>query len=283
MKMEPNLFEHVNYRQFLAAYYQSKKASSESFSYRYFARRAGVASPSYLLDVIKGVKNIADKSLDGFCRALGLSLRERHYFENLVRFNQSDNPEVKRHYYQQLLPVLKKESGKHLQGKQYDYFSSWYLPVVREMIALSDFRENSKWISRRLKGLISPKEAKKAIELLLDLGLIKRNADERLKITDVTVTTPPEVAELVMVKFHQEMLSQAREALVGVEGWQREISGITAALSPAQFKEIKQEIQEFQNRIMQRLEKVDQEANHVYQFNCQLFALTANPKEESHA
>ncbi|MBI2083574.1 MAG: TIGR02147 family protein [Deltaproteobacteria bacterium] len=270
----PNLFEYTDYRRYLADYYQSKKNEKPGFSYRLFSRKAELSSPSYLLDVIKGKKNVEGKSLSGFCKALEFNSRERLYFENLVRFNQATNQETKRYYYEQLLPILQKENGTRLATDQYEYFNHWYAPIIREMVGLENFREDPVWISHRLRRKITPTEAKKTLQLLLDLKMIERDAQGRLKPTVVNLTTPAEVSAISVVKFHEEMLERAKESLGKDAGSKREISSITAALTPTQFRQFKQEIQEFQNKMMQYLENTDPSAPHVYQFNCQLFSLT---------
>jgi uncharacterized protein (TIGR02147 family) len=279
-KEQVSLYQYVDYRQFLSRYYTHRKKDDTRFSYRAFSRKAGFVSPSYLLDVIKGEKNISLKSIDGVCRALGLNARERLYFENLVRFNQSNTTEAKRHYYEQLAPYLKKESGSQLSKDQYLYFSQWYAPVIREMVNLDNFKEDPKWMSWKLRGRVTPLQAKKALQLLFNLKMVERDDEGRLRATETNLTTPNEVAEVVMVKFHKEMLLLARESVEHDEGDHREISGITAALTSEQFKAVKTKIQEFQDTLMHELIETNSKASEVYQINFQFFALT-NQKEDS--
>ncbi|MBI2068084.1 MAG: TIGR02147 family protein [Deltaproteobacteria bacterium] len=270
----PSLIGYTDYRQFLADFYLKRKKENPRFSHRVFSRKAGFTSPSYLLDLIRRKKNIADKSIDGICRALGLTTKERFYFENLVRFNQSKDMETKQHYYEQLLPILKKENGLRIQSCQYEYFSHWYLPVIRELIGTSHFKEDHAWIIRKLGKQLTPAEIKRGIQLLFELKLVERDPDGRLSVTSKNVETSPEVEEVCMTHFHRQMLDRAKESLSKNHGTDREVSCITAALSPEKFRQMKQEIQEFQNRLMQNLEGEDPLATTVYQFNFQLFPLT---------
>jgi len=209
-----------------------------------------------------------------FCQALGLNQRQRFFFENLIRFNQANETEAKCYYYEQLLPILKKEFGTRLTANQYDYYRRWYVPIIREMVGLEDFREEPKWISRRLRNKVSPAEAREAVQLLIELKLIKRNADGRLQPLSVSVTTAPAVGWISVFKFHEAMLDAAKESLKLDRGRDREISSISVALTPQQFQQCKLEIQEFENRLMQNFEKTDPEARDVYQFNFQLFPVT---------
>lgn len=276
MKREPNIFDYIDYREYLADYYASKKEQNPQFSYRYFSRQAGFNSPGYLLDIVKGAKNISPKTMEGFCKILDLNNRKRQYFVDLVHFNQAKNPETKRYHYEQLIPIFKKEHGTRLKDKQYEFYSNWYGPVIREMVGMKNFDESPEWISKKLKNLVTPAQAKKMLKILLELNLIKQDADGKLGITDVHLSTPPEVSEVVVTKFHKEMLDLAKESLEGEEGTQREISCLTAALTPTKFETIKQTIQEFGTKLALQMkeEKKEDEEEEVYQFNFQLFSLT---------
>lgn len=276
----PRLFSYIDYRKYLADHYEYKKRIVRGFSYRSLSRKAGFSSVSYVHHVMQGKRKITDNALEGFLKALELSSRERSYFENLVRFNQATDPDSKRRYYEQLLPIYRDETGTKLTREQYRFYSKWYGPVIREMVALKDFRESGEWISRRLRNLVTPVEAQRMLGLLLKLGLIERNAEGRLVITHLNLTTPAEVRELTLLKFHQDMLKRADDVLAKDDSGDREVSCITASLTREQFGRLKAEIQEFENRIMQDLENSSAGmGDEVYQFNCQLFALTKRIEE----
>lgn len=275
------LFDYLDYRNYLKEHYRSKKSVSANFSYKAFSRAAGLGSPCYLRDVMTGRRNITPNTIGGFCKALGLGKRERTYFENLVRFNQATKPEAKREYYEQLLPTYKKECGIKLKKNQYKLLSQWYFPIIREMISLDDFDESSKWICKRLKNLITPSQARKTIQLLLELKLIERDQSGKLKITDTSLDTPDAVHDVAFSNFHKEMLERAKSAIDKDKAFDREISGITAAMSKKQFGRIKQYIQEFQNKLVYELQQTDEPAEEVYQVNCQLFSLTRSQENKN--
>ncbi len=50
----PSIYEYDNYRAFLKDMYDYQKAKTTYFSFRYFARKAGYASPNFLKLVIDG-------------------------------------------------------------------------------------------------------------------------------------------------------------------------------------------------------------------------------------
>lgn len=254
------------------------RPKDSKFSFRYLSRRVGVSSPSYFRDVIEGM-NVALERIDAICRALNLGKKEREYFENLVRFNQALSNDSKQYYYDKILPIYKKECGRKIESHQYEYFNLWYAPVIRKMLQLATFRPDPIWISKKLKRLITPSQARQALELLVTLQLVKEDESGRLLSTDEVISTPAEVEEMSLFNYHHEMLDMAKEALKADNGYKREFSGILAALSPEQFVEFKKEIQEFQNHLAYKFGTSRGNASNVFQFSCQLFSLTKSREE----
>lgn len=275
MEKKIDIFGYTDYRKYLADFYAAKKETNPGFSYRVFSRLAGFVSPSILMLVIQGKRNVTQQALSGFCKALNLNAKERRYFELLVQFNQAKDVEAKKHYYEQLFPVSDKCNGTELTHNQYKYMSQWYCPVIREMVGLPGFKEDPRWISKKLKNQITVGEARDALQLLIDLQLVERSERGVLRQTDKNVTTKKDVEHVAAFKFHSNMLEHAKRSLVeDKSGNGREISGITAALSKEQFDKIKKMIRKFENEIMHSLENPEGEADDIYQFNFQLFPLT---------
>lgn len=86
---------------------------------------------------------------------------------------------------------------KALEAGSFEYLSKWYHAAIREMVLLDGFREDPSWIVRKLKGLVTDKEIKESIALLLSLGLVARDKFMRLKQVDRNLATDAEVADLV--------------------------------------------------------------------------------------
>jgi len=60
---------------------------------------------------------------------------------------------------------------KEIIGDQYKLLSKWYHMVVRALVSLDDFRPDPKFLSRKLRGFVSPAEIEKSLELLVEIGL----------------------------------------------------------------------------------------------------------------
>lgn len=84
----PVVLEYSDHRAYLEDWFQWKKSQNARFSHRLFARLAGQRSPSLLLSVIKGERNLTDKTAEAFARAMSLPDAERAVFCMMVKLDR---------------------------------------------------------------------------------------------------------------------------------------------------------------------------------------------------
>lgn len=273
----PDIFRYLNYRHYLKDFYRGQKEKRGSrFSFRSFSRLAGFRSPNFLQLVMEGKRNLGPDGIQGFQKALRLNKEESAYFENLVRFNQSTTIDERNEWYRRLSRSKKYSEIREIEKDYFVYFSHWYFPAVRELVLLTDFKEDPQWISRRLSPPISAREAKTALELLQRLKFLRRDKAGRLVQADRDITTPREVQSLAVANFHRQMISLATESIEKTPPLFRDISSLTLALSAERFKEVKRRIQEFRRELNVLLSEGDN-AEAVYQINFQIFNLSKVP------
>lgn len=264
----------MNYREFLKDYYDHSKKMNANFSHRSFALKAGFLSSNFLYLIINGKRNLTKDFIPKFASAIGLNKREQQYFDALVSFNQAKNNDAKRYYLEILSTFKKDKTGKLLNDVQYKYISTWYYPVIRELVSLPHFKESPTWIKQQLGGMVSGKQAKESIEMLISLGLLQRDKNGKLFQVDAHVITNDEVTHAAAYTFHQQMLSLAKHILASTNGDGREISGITMAISGKQFHELKRRIHEFEDTILKYLTDNPDIPEDIYQVNVQFFPIT---------
>lgn len=269
------IYSYTNYRDFLRDSYAAAKAANSAFSYRYFARKAGFASPNFLKLVIDGKRNLSGDSIPKFADAFKLKKRERRFFEVLVQFNQASTPAEQHHYYEQLLEFPEYCRATQLAQEQYAFMSQWYYPVVLELLLLPDFQEDPEWISQRLKKEITPAQAQSAINSLLKLGLVRRNEDGVLEPAEQHLTTGDQARHAAAYTYHRQMMERAQRALRYQRPHEREFAAITMAITNEQRDMIKKAIREFRKVVLNIASLGEQdEAEAVYQLNVQLFGHT---------
>jgi uncharacterized protein (TIGR02147 family) len=270
----PDCYTYLNYRDYLRALLAAEKAKNRHFSHRYFARVAGFSSPSYLKMVMDGKRNLTPSSIHQFSKAFKMGHREAGYFEALVLFNQAKSEKEQELYFERLTALRPTTALKGLEKDQYEYYTLKHFVIIREMVALSHFQEDPNWIAKHLSTPIKPRDVRHALEVLLRLKLLARNAQGALEQCDESVATPPDVVSMEVVQFHRTMLDDAKESLFKVAPKRRDISSLTVPIPIGSIKAIKERIQNFRQELLDLINSGSQDFDEVYQLNIQLFPLT---------
>ncbi len=272
----PVIYDYLDYRAFLREMFLFRKQKDTYFSYRYFSRKAGFASPNFLKLVIDGQRNLTNESIAKIAKGFGLKNQEREFFENLVFMNQASAHEERNHYYKKMISAKGYTSIHKLDKANYEYFSKWYYPVIREVVMFGDRNHTPEQIAGLLDPAIMPKEAERAMKLLTELGLIRKDPNGRWEQCEKALTTGPEVASLIIANFHREMLRLATESLDRHSGETRDITALTLSIRHEQMPEIKRRIASLRKALLE-LACYHEGPDQVVQINIQMFPLTKEP------
>ena len=98
-----NIFEYLDYREFLKAYYDYHKKNDSQFSHRVMCRKMGFTSPNFLKMVIDKERNIGRTSVQKIITGLELKKKEAEYFSYLVFFVKAKTRVEKNYFYGQSL------------------------------------------------------------------------------------------------------------------------------------------------------------------------------------
>lgn len=271
--MRPNIYDYMDYRTFLKDMFRFRKHKDSYFSYRYFSGKAGFSSPNFLKLVIDGKRNLTSASLAKVAKGFGFLKQEREFFENLVFMNQAKDHEEKKHYLKRIMSIKGYIKTRRIEKKSYEYFSKWFTVAVREIVMFEGRDYTAEQIASILNPKITPKEAETAINLLMDLGFIKKDKDGLWVQSDAALSTDPEVKSLAIANFHREMLKLASESIERYSANERDISALTLRVNSASMAEIKRKIIEFRKELLEFA--LDEEtADQVLQVNLQVFPLT---------
>lgn len=274
-----DVFDFLDYREFLKKHAAELKQKNR-LTLRQFASKAGIKAPGYLKMVIEARRNLSHKTAQQFAKALRLNEKEADYFVTLVRYNQTTHPDQKKKDFEKLNKLLPRSRTFLKEKKENRYFSRPYYACIREMVALSDFKDDPKWIARRCIPPISPGQAREAINTLLDLGLLKRNQDGRLVQTESFVHTNDKNTQAIETyHYHQAMLDKACVALGELPQEQRNYYALTLPLTKELFHEIIDDFYEFRDRMVKKANECRRTPDEVYQINFQLFPVTRKRKD----
>jgi uncharacterized protein (TIGR02147 family) len=266
------IFEYTDYRKYLKDYYNEQKAVNKAFSYRYFAQKAGFNSSGLFKDITDGRCNMQSGIIIKFSNAIGLNKKEEEYFENMVYFNQAKSTEEKKRYFERMMRFYDSKAYK-VDANQYEYYTKWYYSAIRELLAIGKFKDDYNLIAGKLNPKISSAQAKKAIQILSKLDLIRKNKSGYYECEDEIITTGPEIKSLSVANFQKVMMEMAKEAIDRHPSKHRNISTVTFSASKTVYKDIERELIACRKRILNMIKHCSNMEN-VYQLNLQLFPLT---------
>jgi uncharacterized protein (TIGR02147 family) len=275
---DPDVFAFLDYRAYLRAFYRERK-ERKRLSYRAFSRRARLRSPNYLKLVMDGDRNLSAEMATRFAEACGLFGEAATYFAELVAFGQADNLDERNRAYAKLQSYRRYRSMHRVDAAADAYHSCWYLPAIRELASFRDFRADPAWIARRLEPNIRASEAEKALATLLELGLLERRADGRIRASEGSVTTGPETQSLHVANYHRAMIAQAVRALDAFPPEVRDISSVTLSVGRGGAVRLKRMLQRFRRELLAWSE-LEKDPMQVVQVNLQMFPLSNGREPE---
>ena len=238
-----------DYREYLRAMIKFLKATQPHFSYRYFSRMAGFSSPNFLKLVAEGQRNLSERSIAKFARGLGLEPREQELFADLVRLEQGRSDREKNLAYQRFRRRSREKSeGARLEETYFRVVSLWYAQPIRELTQSPDFREDPSWIGRRLSPTIRPAEAQRAVEMMIEVGLLRRTEEGRLQPSESPFCGGERVRELANRNCQRALLDRAREA-VDTAG-DAVIHSHVVALDDDGWTELRRRIEQFEQDML---------------------------------
>ena len=272
-----SIFQHQDYRSFLRDWAREAK-SLRSFSFRAFSQRAGFSSPNFFKLVMDGERNLSSESVEKFILGLKLNKQEATYFRALVNFTQAKDHESKNAAYQKMLGSRKLREIQPINKSHYEFYQTWYHPIVRELAAADHGDGSAAWIAGNIFPAVSIDDVSKSLALLEKLGFLKKDDAGHWKQSSPVLSTGPEVESHLLFLYHLNVLELGKHALKHIAPQRRDFGSLTLSIAKHRLPELKQKIQDFRQEIL-ALVAQDKESELFVQLNTQLFPLTRDEEK----
>jgi uncharacterized protein (TIGR02147 family) len=268
-----SVLRFLDAREFLRQAYLAERQRNRAFSQRHIAQAMGEKSSSFFQDILSGKSKLTSARVLKFARLLKLSKAEAAHFENLVLYTQAETEDEKKHALEKLTAAG--SSGRHalLEAFQTEYFSKWHYAAVRELLAIHDFRGDYEALGALLCPPLSTDEARRAVDLLLKLKLIRKTAHGGFQRTDTVVLSGPKIGPARMRPALLGNLELARRALDEFPADKRPFSYQTLSVSEDSYRKIRGMITELRDAIFDLVVQ-DEDVDRLYQLNVQFFPLS---------
>ncbi len=273
MTREPDLYCYLSYRDYLRDTYQLLKAKDSKYSFRFISQKVGSSSPSWLSDIIKGRINLTENYLAKLVLFFKMGKKQERFFKLLVSYDQAPSHEIKRKYLEEIL-MSKELKVDLITVKKFKYFSEWYIPVIRELLFSVSFTgDDYQVITKSLTPSIKEKEARDAIDTLIDLELITKDASDNWRPTAKVVSKDSSIASVYIPAYHLENIRLGSESIERYGKDERNISSVTMNLTEEQYLSACEEIKRLREKLL-NMSSVSGNSGPIYQCNIQLFPVT---------
>lgn len=207
---KPNLFQFLDYREFLDTYVDWLK-DTRKLSTRQIVKHLGFQNPNYLNLIKAKQRSIPSRRSHEIAHRLGLKGSEIEFFQTLVKFNDCKNPEQKNRLFHDLLK-FKSFRNIHPQAEQeFEYFRSWVNVAVFEAL-------NTEWVQLSVEDQadvlgVSKSEIRDALVLLTKLGWIVRDRNGKYRKIEKRIETTAGLSTLYIRLYHLEMMKRGLKAI----------------------------------------------------------------------
>jgi len=247
------IFEYMDYRDALKDVYDARKAAMPLFSYRMMGDRLGVDG-SYLFRILQKDLHLPARCQTRALEFLGLTGRSAEYFLLLAAYQRERGARAKQSILEKALSLRDVERSV-LQDKELAFFRDWWVVAVRCLLEVVNGRANPRELAARLQPPVPEEDVQKALDLLYELGLVKKGSSGRLVLAQVHLTAVGNEKSKAVRSFQKQMLLLAQESFERFSGKQRDISTLSVAIDEAACTDIREMLRESRRQIQKRVEE----------------------------
>ena len=203
-----------------------------------------------------------------------MNSKEIAYYHKLIQFNQAKDPTEKEHFLSEMMSQLGRSMGENMSVKSYQVLEEWHGLAIKELARLPGFDPNPHMISARLKGLLSPHEAKRATKLLLDAGMLKVLDDGAVVGSDHTFRSSDEINSIAIRRYHKSCLDLAKKVIETEPVQDREFGSVNVLIKPDDVPKLKELIKTFREQVLSLSPTESVKDAKVTQVNIQMFQVS---------
>ena len=205
------LFDFLDYREYLRATFEERKARNAAFSYRMLADKIGLHA-SRIHRLLARQSHIAPDQIDAFAKVFGLRGVKAKYFEYLVRHAKAKTPSEAQVWLAKLAD-LRGVVGRGLKRPEHGIFREWYFIPLRCMLHTGRFKDEWALLAASLSPAIRPEQVRLAVESMEKFGLVERDPDGFWHARDAHLAAESAEPGSALRSWHHSMLRLAGEAV----------------------------------------------------------------------
>lgn len=269
-----DIFHYVSYRAYLRDIYLAKKQEDKKFSLQYFASKIGFSSRGNLKMIMDGKSNISAAAVKRINAVLKHDKKQCDYFHAMVFHDQAKSDEERSVYFETMASCKPKIVLSALERSRYEVITDKLFLIIREAVEHPDFKEDPEFLAKQLSFPESPKKIRYVIDTLLRLGLLKRDAQGKLKQVDSVLTTPSSIDTLDAARYLQQILSLTYKMVTQRPEHFLDMTTMTIPIPKGLLDDVRKKVTAFREDLVHFVNASGKNYDEVYMFNVQFFPVT---------
>lgn len=268
-----SVFMYFDYREYLRDVLDGLNRSDAALSMRALQESFGVRGSAFFARILDGTRPLSLENAGHLAASLKLNGKEAEYFKVLVKFGNEKNVDKREPLLRTLIAARAENKEYALQDSALDFFSKWYVPVLRDLLPLLPADASPAKTGRMFVPALKASQVENAIEYLKKNGFVHRDPDGKYAVGEPLISTPPRVRSTILRKYHLKNLEIDREVYDAFGADERSVSSVTCSLSKESFEKVRLEIQNFRERVL-AISREDRNPSMVCHLGLQLLPRT---------
>lgn len=285
--LPPTLSDYMDFRLFLADFYQFKKESTKRslrpYNYAIFSAAADIKSPNYLKMIIEGKRNLSMDMVAKFAKACGLNKAQSDEFKLLVTFNQAEDPADRNYALKQLSEYRVQQKLKHgeFDRKVFEKVPNWIGWIIYALVDQEGVTFETSKLKDLLRGKASESEIDQALKNLLMSGELQKDPVTGIIAKGKPSEAPDEIPSALIRQLQMQLMYLGLESLYQDAATEREFGSLTLSLTQSEFEELKFKLRQMRKSLHKdnSIARTNSKGERVYQLNLQLFPVSNAAKK----
>lgn len=249
--MQP-IFEYLDYRKYLKDAFEQRKALDSHLSYRRLGDLLGLDGSNFH-KIVLGRTHLPVRCQSRVIEYLGLGSREAEYFLLLLAFARERGAKARMEIIERA-KLLQDVARRPLEERELLFYRDWWTSVVRSLLEVHGGRADPAVLAQSVSPPILPQQAQSSMELLTELGLVKKAGSGRWKLAHAHLTAGGEAKARAVHVYQRQILELAARSLAAYPGRERDVSTLTLPIDDQSFVAICEILRECRRQLQKQAE-----------------------------
>lgn len=250
------VFEYLDYRRYLRDAFEERRSRDTNLTYRRLGETLGLDGSNFH-KIVLGRSHLPIRCQARVVEYLGLSGRESEYFLLLLAFARERGAKARMEILERA-KLLQDVDRRTLEDRELLFYRDWWISVIRLLLEVN----GGQAVAERLAGQVAPpirtEQAQEAMDLLVELGMVKRIGSGRWKLAEPHLTAGGAEKAKAIHAYQKQILSLATDALAKTPQAERDVSTLTVPVDDQSFAAIRDILRECRRQIQKQADSTEE-------------------------